>query len=188
MRKQKWKVQSNSFAGVGTVWRAARIIDPAQPEHSGNLEVYGEWCEDRDAVEETVRKLNEETSGELSETFRVCVCPICGTKFVPTSEWHWTHGKRKFCRYHCYLQRGKLEKPKNYHEERKVRQFTLTGEIVATYANAGEAAHAVGYPKSTIRAACNRGQPLGTGYRWEYVGEETGTDEENVEATPEADS
>lgn len=172
MSKQKWKVQCNVIAGMGEMYRAARIIDPSQPEHSGNLEFYGNYCEDLDAVEETVKELNEKDEGELSETLRLCTCPICGTKFVPTPEWHWTHGKRKFCRYHCYLKRATLEKPKNYREERKVRQLTLTGEIVATYANAGEAAHAVGYPKSTIRAACNRGQPLGTGYRWEYVGED----------------
>ena len=118
------------------------------------------------------RKRNDEALDKLFETIRVCVCPICGSKFVPTPEWHWTYGKRKFCRYHCYLKRATLKKPKNYREERKVRQLTLSGEIVATYANAEEAAHAVGYPKSTIRAACNRGQPLGTGYRWEYVGED----------------
>ena len=186
MSKSKWKVQCNFIAGVGKMYRAVRIIDADQPEHSGNLEAYGEYCEDRDAVAATVEYLNAQEDVEPRETLKACTCPICGTKFVPTAEWHWTHGKFRFCRYHCYLQRDKLAKPKNYRPERRVRQFELTGEIVATYENAKQAAAAIGYPVSAIRACCNKGQPLGTGYRWEYVGEEDVDEEESKEVLEEA--
>ena len=176
MGKRKWKIQSNSLAGIGTVYRAVRIIDPNSPEHSGNLEIYGEWCEDLDAVKQTVAELNEQPD-TFSDSLRLCVCPICQTKFIPTSEWHWTHGKYRFCRYHCYLQRKSLEAPKCDNRNSRVRQFSLTGEIIATYANAEEAARSAECHVGTIRAACNRHQPLGTGYRWEYVGKGRDTDE-----------
>lgn len=124
------------------------------------------------------------------EELKSCTCPICGACFVPTVEWHWTHGKAKLCSYHCYLKRDTLAKPKSYRPERRVRQFSLTGEIVATYKNAAEAARAVGYPASAIRACCKQGHTAGTGYRWEYVGEEALEDEreEAMESAPEADS
>ena len=185
---EKWRIQSSVVEGIGRVYRAVRIINPDEAVDSDNVEVYGQWCEEREAVAATVRHLNEQEGcvSYPNETLKTCICPICGAKFVPTSEWHWTNGRFKFCRYHCYLKRHLLDKPKSNRRERRVRQLRLDGELVAIYRNASEAARAIGYPVSTIRACCNKHQPLGTGFRFEYVREEVTGDaaEEPEKGTP----
>ena len=168
----KWKIQSRDVAGVGRLFRAVRVIDPTRPAYAENLEVCGEWSPDREAVETSVGELNTTQAGAAQEVFHTLTCPICGGKFVPTAEWAWRHGKKRFCRYHCYLRRGELAQKR----EKSVRQRTLAGEIVATYPNAAAAARTIGYPVSTVRTACQKGQPLGTGYRWEYVEEQNEKD------------
>lgn len=62
MAKSEWKVQCNYIAGVGKMYRPYRVRDISQPVHSGNIEVYGDgrYCEERDAVQETVDMLNEQ--------------------------------------------------------------------------------------------------------------------------------
>lgn len=60
MPKSEWKVMSNVIAGHGKMYRAYRILDTDQPMHSGNIECIGGYCEDRDAVQETVDRLNAE--------------------------------------------------------------------------------------------------------------------------------
>lgn len=45
--------------------RAYRLRDITEVDHSGNREFYGEYSDDKDAVEEIVRKLND---GEIEVT------------------------------------------------------------------------------------------------------------------------
>ena len=60
MAKSEWKVQSNVIAGRGKMYRAYRVLDTSQPVHSGNIEYTDGYCEDLDAVQETVDRLNAE--------------------------------------------------------------------------------------------------------------------------------
>lgn len=171
-RKSKWKVICNYIAGVGKLYRAGRLLDVERPMESGNVEYYGEYCEDKDAVQETVDHLNEEERSS-SKFFTPTECPVCGKSFIPAPEHKWKLGKYRFCSYHCYLKRQEQERElreqrRSYHKERRVGQYTLTGEKLATFANVEEAAKAIGYPKSTIRTCCQRGSAYGTGYLWKY--------------------
>ena len=94
--KGKWKVQCNYVPGVGKLYRAIRLLDTSRPMESGNVEGFGEYSEDRDAVQETVDRLNEESvRGARNESFPERKCPVCGRTFVPTPEWQWRCGDVK---------------------------------------------------------------------------------------------
>ena len=59
MAKSKWAVQSNYIAGVGTRYIAMRQLDTDQPLHSGNVEYYGQYSVDKQAVALIAELLNE---------------------------------------------------------------------------------------------------------------------------------
>lgn len=59
--KSEWYVQRNPVAGQD-LFIACRVRDISKTVHSGNLEHYGQYSEDRQQVQEIVDKLN---SGEL---------------------------------------------------------------------------------------------------------------------------
>ena len=61
--KSNWFTQSNFVAGEGELFIATRIKDISQVVHSGNLEHYGSYDNDRDKVDAIVCRLN---SGNLS--------------------------------------------------------------------------------------------------------------------------
>ena len=56
--KSEWRVQSNYISGVGERYIAYRIKDLNEVVHSGNIEHYGEYSEDREAVQKLVDELN----------------------------------------------------------------------------------------------------------------------------------
>ncbi|MBQ6128815.1 MAG: hypothetical protein IJI51_04070 [Lachnospiraceae bacterium] len=60
--KSQWFTQRNFVAGVGDLFIAARVRDTRKTVHSGNLEHYGKYLEDRDEVEKLVTQLN---NGEI---------------------------------------------------------------------------------------------------------------------------
>lgn len=60
--KSEWYVQNNYVAGKGHLYIACRVRNTNQVIHSGNIEHYGEYTEDREAAQEIVDKLN---SGEI---------------------------------------------------------------------------------------------------------------------------
>ena len=60
MAKSEWKVMSTVIAGHGKMYRAYRILDTDQPMHSGNIECLSGYSDDRQAVQETVDRLNAE--------------------------------------------------------------------------------------------------------------------------------
>lgn len=111
--KGRWKVQTRHVPGVGKLYRAIRLLDRSHPSESGNVEAYGEYCEDRDAVQETVDRLNASEKNRKDEAeIYMHVCPVCGREFRPTPEWAWKHGSIKYCRYHCYLEGMGMKKQK----------------------------------------------------------------------------
>lgn len=57
--KGKWKVTTNRIGGE-IMYRAVRLIDINELEHSGNREFYGHYINDKKEVERNVKKLNEE--------------------------------------------------------------------------------------------------------------------------------
>ena len=59
MAKSKWAVMSNYIAGVGTQYIAMRVLDTSQPMHSGNMEFYGQYSVDKQAVTLIAELLNE---------------------------------------------------------------------------------------------------------------------------------
>ena len=143
--KSKWKVMNQFIPGVGEVYRAYRLLDTKQPMHSGNVEFYGDYSEDRDEVEETVERLN--AMEERQEETRAQKCPVCGREFVPTPQWHWSAGRIKFCRYNCYLKRGPVleaerKKARAYRYAGRVRKLRSDGTEAAVYENIDEAAKA----------------------------------------------
>lgn len=58
MPKSEWKVQCNYIAGVGRSYIAMRVLDTSQTVHSGNVEHYGEYSEDREEIQRLVERLN----------------------------------------------------------------------------------------------------------------------------------
>lgn len=187
--KSKWKVQCNYVPGVGKLYRAIRLLDTSRPMESGNVEGFGEYSEDRDAVQETVDRLNDEEEQASREDQLMRTCPICGREFRPTPQWHWRHGGILFCRYHCYLKRGTLlaernQKMRSYRSHGRVCRYLTDGTLDAIYENVESAAVAQGVPRSVIRAYCNKKAPDPTGARWEYEKKE---DEAHAEA-PETDA
>lgn len=56
--EQRWKVSSQYFDGR-KMYIAMRILDPAQPQHGGNVETRGTYTEDKDMVQRLVDRLNE---------------------------------------------------------------------------------------------------------------------------------
>ena len=59
MAKSKWAVQNNYIAGIGTRYIAMRQLDTSQPLHSGNVEYYGQYSVDKQAVSLIAELLNE---------------------------------------------------------------------------------------------------------------------------------
>ncbi|MGI6751112.1 MAG: hypothetical protein ACOX4U_00605 [Anaerovoracaceae bacterium] len=59
MPKSKWKVQSNVIAGK-KMYIPYRILNTDLLVHSGNVEHFGEYTEDRSEAEHMVEMLNEE--------------------------------------------------------------------------------------------------------------------------------
>lgn len=59
MAKSKWAVMSNYIAGAGTQYIAMRVLDTSQPMHSGNMEFYGQYSVDKQAVALIAELLNE---------------------------------------------------------------------------------------------------------------------------------
>ena len=53
----EWKVQSNPVGGI-MMYIPSRIIDPNQPEHSGNIEHHGTYTKDRAEAQRIVDELN----------------------------------------------------------------------------------------------------------------------------------
>lgn len=41
-----------------------RVLDPAQPQHGGNVETRGSYTKDRDIVQGLVDRLNESEEGD----------------------------------------------------------------------------------------------------------------------------
>ena len=172
--KGKWKTMNQFIPGVGKVYRAYRLLDTKQPMHSGNVEFYGDYSEDCDEVEETVERLN--AMEERQEETRAQKCPVCGREFVPTPQWHWSAGRIKFCRYHCYLKRGPIleaerKKARSYRSKGRVRKLLPDG-AEAFYEDIEAASKATGIPKNVIRAACSSGIADPMGNRWEYENKE----------------
>ncbi len=56
--EQRWKVSSQYLDGR-KMYIAMRILDPAQPQHGGNVETRGTYTEDKDMVQGLVDRLNE---------------------------------------------------------------------------------------------------------------------------------
>jgi hypothetical protein len=57
--KGKWKVTSNPI-GDKTFYRAYRIIDTSQVDHSGNREYSGDYTENKEEASAIAERLNEE--------------------------------------------------------------------------------------------------------------------------------
>lgn len=53
----KWHVTMNPMMGKKK-FGVCRIINPNEPEHSGNREIYKEWFENRKEAEEMATYLN----------------------------------------------------------------------------------------------------------------------------------
>lgn len=185
--KGKWQVQERYVPGVGRLYRAIRLLDTSRPLESGNVEAYGEYCEDFDAVRETVDKLNEEESvnGDR-ENHLMQTCPVCGREFRPMPEWQWKHGDVKLCRYNCCLEYEKVITERNrkmraYRSHGRICRYLADGTLDTVYENVESAAEAQGIPRSVIRAYCNKKAPDPTGARWEYEKKEDSGDEETSE-------
>lgn len=56
--KSEWKVQCNYISGLGRRYIAYRIRNVNEPVHSGNIEHYGEYSENREEIEKLVKELN----------------------------------------------------------------------------------------------------------------------------------
>lgn len=56
-KESEWRVMSNIIGGR-CKYIAYRIIDEGAPMHSGNIVYYGEYSEDRGAVERLAGELN----------------------------------------------------------------------------------------------------------------------------------
>lgn len=172
--KSKWQVMSNFIPGVGKVYRAYRLLDTERPKESGNLEGYGEYSEDRDAVQETVDMLNAmEDQESRRDVFPAQTCPVCGREFVPTPEWHWEESGVKFCRYNCYLKRApiieaKRKRARSYRSPGAVCKYRADGTIEAIYGDLEDAARAAGLPKNVLRAYCKSGVKNAEGAFWKF--------------------
>ena len=172
----KWKVQCNYVPGVGKLYRAIRLLDTRRIEESGNIEGYGEYSEDRDAVQETVDKLNaaeEMNPSERKDELVASRCPVCGREFFPTSKWGWKIGGVRLCRYNCCLEYEKQLQERNrrvraYRSHGRVLRYGADGALLKVYENAEEAAKDVGVPRSVIRAYCKKKAPDPTGAQWEF--------------------
>lgn len=57
--ESEWKVQSNTICNK-IMYIAYRIKDMTKVVHSGNMEHYGNYCEDKAVVQAIVDRLNEE--------------------------------------------------------------------------------------------------------------------------------
>lgn len=55
---QGWRVSSQYFDGR-KMYIAMRRLDPAQPQHGGNVETRGIYTEEKDMVQRLVNRLNE---------------------------------------------------------------------------------------------------------------------------------
>ena len=56
--KSEWKVQCNYISELRRRYIAYRIRNVNEPVHSGNIEHYGEYSENREEIEKLVEELN----------------------------------------------------------------------------------------------------------------------------------
>jgi hypothetical protein len=56
--KSEWKVQCNFISGLGRRYIAYRILNVNEPMHSGNIEHYGEYSENKEEIQKLVDELN----------------------------------------------------------------------------------------------------------------------------------
>jgi len=80
----KWVAYSQHLGGV-MQYRAGRIIDTSQPLHGGNVEYFGDYSPDKEAVLKICAALERGewcgTCGnpDLQPSGTCKICPVCGT-------------------------------------------------------------------------------------------------------------
>ncbi len=68
--KSKWKVQCNPMNGK-YLYIAYRVLNTDELVHSGNIETYGKYSEDKREIQKLVDELNE--TEELTHAQSACV-------------------------------------------------------------------------------------------------------------------
>lgn len=113
-------------------------------------------------------------------------CRKCRKEIYITPEWVYKDAWGVYCSWKCFNHRFdglKKNNQKNY-RYKPVEQYSLDGELIATFANSYDAAAAVDGWDAPIRDAVRLGKKY-KGYLWKYA--EEGGDKPDDKRTVETD-